>query len=295
MEVLLFFCLLVFIMIFVCLISNSRIKGKQVKDIDKEWEKISYMTGLEFEHYCAKLLSENGFTSVKVTQGSGDYGADILATYHGERYAVQCKKYTDHVGIKAVQEISSARQYYKTDKAAVITNTYFTKAAISLAEETNVLLWDRGFLENIILNRKPGSQYTISPLDNDSNAQAIRQDDCKKANLEPQAQQNEISRSPTYEVKKNELPQGKYLIGKDIPAGSYDFTLVWGTGGSLLLSVNGETNIGSLEFYEHLGTKYEYEKIFCLNVNCSEGRYLIVQGNIAVKIAKSKPLQIDLD
>lgn len=37
------------------------------------------MSGLEFEHYCAGVLENNGFTNVEVTQGSGDHGIDILA------------------------------------------------------------------------------------------------------------------------------------------------------------------------------------------------------------------------
>ena len=62
------------------------------------------LEGHEFEYYCADLLKRKGFLEVEVTRGSGDYGADILAEKDGVTYAIQCKCYTDSVGVKAVQE-----------------------------------------------------------------------------------------------------------------------------------------------------------------------------------------------
>lgn len=58
-------------------------------------------------------------------------------------YAIQCKCYKDTVGNHAVQEALSGAQYYHCMVAAVMTNNYFTPAAIETAEKTNVLLWDR--------------------------------------------------------------------------------------------------------------------------------------------------------
>lgn len=89
------------------------------------------------------MLQRNGFTDVEVTKASGDFGIDILARKDGVSYAIQCKCYSDTVGNHAVQEALSGAQYYHRMVAAVMTNNYFTPAAIETAQKTNVLLWDR--------------------------------------------------------------------------------------------------------------------------------------------------------
>lgn len=102
--------------------------------------------GWQFENYIANLLKKLGYSNVKVTSGSGDYGVDVLASKAGIRYAFQCKLYRNPVGVKAVQEVVSGKIYYNCDKAVVITNNYFTSAAQKLANATGVELWDRNVL-----------------------------------------------------------------------------------------------------------------------------------------------------
>ena len=105
------------------------------------------MDGHEFEYYCADLLEKRGFQEVEVTRGSGDYGIDILAERDGVTYAIQCKCYTDSVGVKAVQEAYAGRDYYDCMVGAVLTNQYFTQPAVEAARKLKILLWDRGYLE----------------------------------------------------------------------------------------------------------------------------------------------------
>ncbi len=106
--------------------------------------------GLEFEEFTVRLLSRNGFTNVRKTQGSGDYGIDVLAEKEGITYAIQCKCYSDKVGNKAVQEAYSGKSFYNCMVAAVLTNNYFTKAAEETAKANNVLLWDRNKLKDFL-------------------------------------------------------------------------------------------------------------------------------------------------
>lgn len=108
------------------------------------------MEGHDFEYFCADLLKESGFLEVEVTKGSGDYGIDILAEKDGVTYAVQCKCYTDTVGVKAVQEAYAGRDYYDRMVGAVMTNQYFTAPAVQAAKKLKILLWDRGYLENMM-------------------------------------------------------------------------------------------------------------------------------------------------
>jgi len=63
---------------------------------------------------------------------------------------VQAKRYSKAVGLKAVQEVTSAKPHYKADEAWVITNSSFTKAAEKLATSNNVRLIGREQLIDIL-------------------------------------------------------------------------------------------------------------------------------------------------
>lgn len=107
---------------------------------------IDRLDGLQFEHYCSDLLHNVGFGNITITPASGDYGVDILAEKDGITYGIQCKCYTDKVGNHAVQEALAGCQFYHRMVAAVLTNSYFTAAAIESAKKMNVLLWDRDWI-----------------------------------------------------------------------------------------------------------------------------------------------------
>ena len=108
------------------------------------------MEGAEFESYCAGLLEADGFNHIDLTPKSRDYGIDILAMKDGISYAIQCKCYSEPVGIKAVQEAYAGRAYYGCMLAVVMTNQSFTKNAFDFAERLQVVLWDGKSLEKMI-------------------------------------------------------------------------------------------------------------------------------------------------
>lgn len=111
---------------------------------------IDEMEGHDFEQFCAQLLRGRGFLEVEVTKGSGDYGVDILAEKDGVTYAIQCKRYAEPVGVGAVQEAYAGRDYYDRMVGAVLTNQYFTAPAVEAAKKLKILLWDRGYLEEMM-------------------------------------------------------------------------------------------------------------------------------------------------
>lgn len=119
-------------------------------------EQLDIMEGHEFEYAVADILRHNGWRDVKVTQGSGDYGIDILARRGSTRYAIQCKRHNSAVGVKAVQEAGLGVDYYNYDAAAVITNNTFTKQAETIAKTTGVRLWGRDYLKELITNYDDG-------------------------------------------------------------------------------------------------------------------------------------------
>lgn len=124
---------------------------------------VDEMDGHDFEYYCAELLRQNGFTGVQVTVGSGDHGADILASKAGVKYAIQCKRAQGSVGNKAVQEAFTGKAFYRTDKAVVFTNSYFTKQAVNDAARIGVELWDRDVLHKLSKDVSIGKRYAPSP------------------------------------------------------------------------------------------------------------------------------------
>lgn len=108
------------------------------------------LSGVDFEKCIANLLKMNGFRNVKLTPYSGDYGVDIIANYGDRKYVFQCKWYSKNLGLKPIQEIFAGRMYYNADVAVVITNVYFSKNAQELAQKTNVQLWDRKYLTQLV-------------------------------------------------------------------------------------------------------------------------------------------------
>lgn len=111
------------------------------------------MTGEEFEQYLGKLFEKRGF-KVSYTKASSDYGADLILKDHEDIIAVQAKRYSGSVGVKAVQEVIGALKMYEATQAWVITNSYFTKQAEKLAETNDVYLISRDELMELILETK---------------------------------------------------------------------------------------------------------------------------------------------
>lgn len=85
---------------------------------------------------------------------TNDYGTDLLAEKDDIKYAIQCKYYNSKVGIKAVQEIMGGKEYYNTHVAVVLTNNFFTKSAIKLAEGNNIILWNGKKLDKMVAKAK---------------------------------------------------------------------------------------------------------------------------------------------
>ena len=124
------------------LFSNQTVSANQlfytIDDID-------LMDGVEFEKLIAKLFRKMGYDA-EVTKTSGDQGIDVLATKNGFKYGIQAKCYSAQVGNSAIQEATAGKAYYSFNKVIVVTNNYFTKSAIKLAEANGVILWDRKIL-----------------------------------------------------------------------------------------------------------------------------------------------------
>jgi len=105
----------------------------------------------DFEDFVAQLFKDNGY-EVKQTPYSGDYGADLIIEKNNERIAVQVKRYAQNntVGVKDINQVIGARDYYKCTSARIITTSSFTTPGKSLARGAIVDLWDWDSLQRYI-------------------------------------------------------------------------------------------------------------------------------------------------
>ena len=115
----------------------------------------SSLQGLEFEDFLKDLFVSFGYSHEDLPY-SNDYGADLIIRKGFRRIVIQAKNYQGTVGNKAVQEVISAKIYYKCDTAMVITNSFYTTNAIKTALASGVILIDRNGLEKIL---REGSMY----------------------------------------------------------------------------------------------------------------------------------------
>jgi HJR/Mrr/RecB family endonuclease len=113
------------------------------------FEDIDQLNGYDFEDFLKNLFSKMGYR-VEQTRLSGDQGADLVVVKFGEKKVIQAKRFGAKVGNKAVQEIMAAISLYQAQKGMVITNNYFTPAAVELADANNIELIDRDALEELI-------------------------------------------------------------------------------------------------------------------------------------------------
>ena len=127
-------------------LEQQKLARSGIADIDK-------MDGKTFEKYLKVFFERLGY-KVERTRYIGDYGADLVATNNGVKMVVQAKRHKNKVGIKAVQEAVASKGYYNCDKAMVVTNSYFTNQAKTLASRNKVELWDRKLLVKNLLQIK---------------------------------------------------------------------------------------------------------------------------------------------
>lgn len=120
-------------------------RTKKESMLNSSMHRIDKMSGVKFEEYLMYQFQKKGY-HVKLTPTTGDFGADLIMRKYRKHYIVQAKRYNGSVGIKAVQEVIGAKEYYGIEHGLVVTNSYYTKAARELAEASGIELWGRNEL-----------------------------------------------------------------------------------------------------------------------------------------------------
>lgn len=123
-------------------VQNLKLQSELMYEFEKSLSDIvDRMSGEVYERYVGYKLTKMGWKNMEYTAVTKDYGADIIAEdSKGKTICIQCKRYSDPVGISAVQEVFAAQGYYGCNGAMAVTTSTFTKAAHELAERNSVKL-----------------------------------------------------------------------------------------------------------------------------------------------------------
>jgi len=134
------------------------------KDLIK---KIANMNWRTFITYSANTFEHNGYQTLKVVDRN-NYGADFILEKDGTRIAVQAR-HSQKKNIRfnlCIEQIVTARIFFKCDEAMIVTNTGFPKVIPVLAEVNKCIFMDGDeFIKlaevyEIFLAEK--SQYNVS-------------------------------------------------------------------------------------------------------------------------------------
>lgn len=214
-----------------------------------------------------------------------DYGANVLVNYtkiYQNGYKKTCRTHVSDLG-----------GYYRFFSAKpIVTAEFVGKVYLGILKNNGRLLF--------IVKLEDGSVELIQLHEGSAESLKLLQlsDDTINGRIRPSAVPASENSAPVkpYQLNKNELPQGSYLIGRDIPVGTYDFFVVYGTGGKFDIGKydeNDEVIDKTWSFY-WVGLKEDYEKRELIHIQCKEGYTVKISGNVILKIARSQQAKIDL-
>lgn len=145
---------------------RMRVRSKYLNSGMKE---VDTMSGTQFESFLLAHFEKLGYKG-NTTQASNDFGADLVLKKEGICIVIQAKRHKGKIGISAVQEVTGAIHYYKATKGIVVTNSFFTPAAVKLADASQIELWDRKKLSEIMkANKKENIQVVTESKQENTN------------------------------------------------------------------------------------------------------------------------------
>ena len=160
-------CVVVLFFLFKALRAIS--KKRDSRDLEEFEASVANLSAVDrgngFEEYFKTVINRLGqkANTIRDLKNKGevktkgvDQGVDLISYEKGKKLGIQTKFYGvgNNVGNSAVQEITAAKGLYKFDAGIVVTNQYFTDAAIELAHANNVVLINRDELVKIIQRSK---------------------------------------------------------------------------------------------------------------------------------------------
>lgn len=104
-------------------------------------------TWQSFERVVSRLLIFDKFENVRLVGGSGDKGADVLASKYGKRWLFQAKQWKKPVGIEVAQDTINAMKAYNAQIAVIVAshgfdNNVYNFQKVLFSQGVNLQLWD---------------------------------------------------------------------------------------------------------------------------------------------------------
>jgi restriction system protein len=100
------------------------------------------LTPIEFESLIAELYNDMGY-EIQLTKKSYDGGIDVIAVNKtigkNEEVLIQCKRYSNNVGVKDIRELLGVVENYKATKGVFCTSSSYSSSAFKFAKNSNRL------------------------------------------------------------------------------------------------------------------------------------------------------------
>ena len=124
-----------------------------------------------FERMISRLLTYEGFENVRLVGGSGDNGADVIATKFNKRWLFQAKQWKKPVGLEVIEETLHALAVYNAQIPVIVASHGFDNNAYQMQRQLmtqgiRLQLWNAQTLlehfnrvPNQIVNSKPIRDY----------------------------------------------------------------------------------------------------------------------------------------
>jgi restriction system protein len=113
-------------------------------------EDLLEMSPEAFETLISKLFMAYGHQA-EVQGGNGDHGVDVVVrTDEGEKWVVQCKRYSGSVGEPVVRDLYGTMLHEEAQRAYLITTGSFTRQAGEWVQEKPIILYDGEGLVKLI-------------------------------------------------------------------------------------------------------------------------------------------------
>ena len=107
-----------------------------------------------FERMLSRLLTCEGYENVRLVGGSGDHGADVIASKYHKRWLVQAKQWKKPVGISVLNETLKAMKDYQAAIPVIAASNGFEsdlkkQQVVLQSQNIPLQLWD----ETVLLQR----------------------------------------------------------------------------------------------------------------------------------------------
>ncbi len=136
-------------------IKTTRVRLKDAQTL----EDLLVMSPEKFEALAAALFKAYGH-HVEVVGGNSDHGVDVaVMTEQGEKWIVQCKRYSGSVGEPVVRDLYGTLLHEEAQRAYLITTGSFSQKAVEWAEGKPIVLYDgEGLVKLIRRTQKRSTQ-----------------------------------------------------------------------------------------------------------------------------------------